>query len=364
MISHMFPRPVHFYQLKAFAGQRYVPTDAGIDPGRITLLGVDERHRNRILSQLAILKFSHAGTLRGEYAVLFNGLIAISRDGVPIKLNTSADDDHLHSSLFSQIESICTSDAYTAQRNAILAGWEQLPRLRGAALLAEIYADHNFYHFHINLLPKVRYVDGGLPVAVSSAVFERPFQRELIERGWAGRQVVRFSQAVVIEDPVLVHAPFRADAVAWLRAATGFRARKGRRRIYVARRGTLGRRHHGALRETPEFLRFLAENGFETIDFGTGDVPVARQVAMLDGAAVVLSAHGANLTNIAYLDPGVSVIELLPVFWEHVVFMEVALAAGLNYVGVVCERVVEDLGIEADVPLLVDALERALAAAA
>ena len=363
MISQMYPRAVHFYQLPAFEGQRHVLTEAGIDPGRITLLGVDAHHRNRILAQLETLKFSHSGRLHGQYAVLFNGLLAISRDGLPIKLNTSADDDHLHSSLFSQIESLCTSDEYTAQRTAILDGWDRLDRLKGPALLAEIYAEHNFYHFHINLLPKARYVDPKLPIAVTNQVFAKPFQRELIERSWTGREVVQFNQTFVVEDPVLVHAPFRADAVSWLRERTGFRARKGQRRIYVARRGTLGRRHHGKLKETPELLAFLARHGFETVDFGTGDVPVAQQVAMLDGAAVVLSAHGANLTNIAYLDPGISVIELLPVFWEHVVFMEVALAAGLNYVGVVCHEIVEDLGIVADVPAVTEALERALAAA-
>lgn len=39
--------------------------------------------------------------------------------------------------------------------------------------------------------------------------------------------------------------------------------------------------------------------------------------------------------------------------------MAIALAAGLNYVGVVCHKIVEDLGIVADVPAVTEALERA-----
>ena len=122
----------------------------------------------------------------------------------------------------------------------------------------------------------------------------------------------------------------------WLRKTTRLRASRGNRRIYITRKTTMVGRGHGTILETQEFLRFLEANHFETVDFGTGDVPIEEQVRQIDGARIILSAHGANLTNTVYLDSGVAVIELFPRYWTQSSYMEIAAVTSLQYYGVVC----------------------------
>jgi capsular polysaccharide biosynthesis protein len=108
----------------------------------------------------------------------------------------------------------------------------------------------------------------------------------------------------------------------------------------------------------------LQENGFETVDFGEGGVSVPDQVAMLEGARVVLSAHGANLTNIAYLAEGASVIEVMPYYWTYFSHMQISSAAGLHHFAVVCQEVNAGQNMVARVDTLDTALRAALEATA
>jgi capsular polysaccharide biosynthesis protein len=147
----------------------------------------------------------------------------------------------------------------------------------------------------------------------------------------------------------------------WLRNRTGLRAERGNRLIHITRRSSQTGRVGGCIEETPEFLAFLTRHGFESVDFGEGDVSVSDQVARLAGARVILSAHGANLTNIAYVAEGVSVIEVMPYFWTYFSHMQVSCAAGLNHHAVICHDVTEGQNMVAKVGTLEIALEAALA---
>jgi hypothetical protein len=69
-------------------------------------------------------------------------------------------------------------------------------------------------------------------------------------------------------------------------------------------------RSGGGIAEDEIFMELLARYKFDVIDFGVGDVPVGDQIMALDGARIILGAHGANLANIVYLEPRVSIIEL------------------------------------------------------
>ena len=166
------------------------------------------------------------------------------------------------------------------------------------------------------------------------------------------RRIIPFPEMTKVEDPILLHEPFSTDALQWLRTRVGLQARKGERLIYVARRSSLVGRHHGGILENEDFCRFLELHGFETVDFGSGEMTISEQIALLDGAKLVMSAHGANLTNIAFAQEGISVIELLPYYWTYFSHMQISLAASLNYFGIVCHCINSDRQIVVNIETL------------
>jgi capsular polysaccharide biosynthesis protein len=160
-----------------------------------------------------------------------------------------------------------------------------------------------------------------------------------------------------------IYEPVTVQGIQWLRKRTGLRAHRGNRLIYVERRSSQTGRVGGCIEETDSFQEFIRKNGFERVDFGVGDTPLVDQVAMLDGARVILSAHGANLTNITYVAEGVSVIEVMPYYWTYFSHMQIASAVGLNYFGIVSHLVNEDQNCTLRMDVLEQAFQAALDAA-
>lgn len=79
-----------------------------------------------------------------------------------------------------------------------------------------------------------------------------------------------------------------------------------RRRLFISRRGARSRRclNEGAL------MARLAPLGFEWLDLE--GMAVRRQLEAFAGAAVVVGAHGAGLTNLVACREGATLVELLP----------------------------------------------------
>jgi capsular polysaccharide biosynthesis protein len=82
----------------------------------------------------------------------------------------------------------------------------------------------------------------------------------------------------------------------------------------------------------------LGDFGFETVEFGDGEHGVAAQVAMLEGVGLILSAHGAALTNLAYLQPELNVVEIMGPRTQSALFMHVAAMLGFRYHGIFCSE--------------------------
>ena len=355
-----YPKPFAYYQSPHFEGRRAEIHAPDADMTRISLSGGDEAQRARILGQLQVTKFRRLGRLRGEYAILAGGLLALDRDGAPIKMNCDGDDDWAHNSVFSQLENQCSAPDFENIRQHILNKWDALPSIGEAPFLAEPYSAKNYYHFSMVFLPKVRHLAEGADVAIPRNYLDHAFQRELIGMTFGARNILPAPEIFRVNDPLLRYEPFGNENVRWLREKVAMRARRGERRIYVARRSTMVGRSHGSILEDADFMHFLERHGFETIDFGSGEIPVSAQIEMLSGARVVLSAHGANLTNITYAEEGVSVIEVLPYYWAYFSHMHIAAAAGLNYFGLLCTEIDAERRLKPDLGLLSRSLEAAL----
>jgi hypothetical protein len=361
ILPEIYPKPVAFYQHPCFEGERCAELAPDTDVSQLRFFDADAAFEARILSQFQLTKFRHAGRLRGTYLLQNRCLLALDAQGAPIKMNTDALDDWAMMSLFSELETHCAQPLWRLHRDALLHGWDNTPVHRDVVVLGGTHADHNYYHFSVCLLPQIRHFAdrAATCIGLPSQCLERRFQRDLVGLTFGHRLVLPLLDGVRVEDPLLVYEPVTAEAVRWLRKRTGLRADRGGRLIYIARRSSQSGRVGGCIEETPAFLAFLQARRFEMVDFGEGGVCVPEQVAMLDGARVVLSAHGANLTNIAYLAEGASVVEVLPYYWTYFSHMQISCAAGLHHFAVVCREVNAGQNMVPDV----DSLDEAICAA-
>jgi hypothetical protein len=82
--------------------------------------------------------------------------------------------------------------------------------------------------------------------------------------------------------------------------------RRPKRRIYIPRRNVGMRR----VVNEPAVEAALRKLGFEVFD--NAEHPVREQIRAFRDASLVVSPHGAGLSNIAYCDPGTPVLELVP----------------------------------------------------
>jgi hypothetical protein len=365
MLPEIYPKPVAFYQHPNFEGDRCEILAPDTDLSRIHLYDADEDFASRILSQLKLSKFRHVGRLRGEYLLQHRCLLALDRHGTPIKLNTDALDDWAMSSLFCELEIYCAQTAFPLYRKQLLRGWGDTAVAKDLVVLGGTHADHNYYHFSICMLPHIRHFADvpGTCVGLPSQCLERRFQFDLLHLTFGHRTILPLPDGVRVVDPMLIYEPVTVQGIQWLRKRTGLRAHRGNRLIYVERRSSQTGRVGGCIEETDSFQEFIRKNGFERVDFGVGDTPLVDQVAMLDGARVILSAHGANLTNITYVAEGVSVIEVMPYYWTYFSHMQIASAVGLNYFGIVSHLVNEDQNCTLRMDVLEQAFQAALDAA-
>ncbi len=115
-----------------------------------------------------------------------------------------------------------------------------------------------------------------------------------------------------------------------LRRYGGERATTGRR-VHISRAKARLRRIVNESELTPVFAR----HGFETVF--TEELSLAEQVAMMVGARALVGAHGAGLTNMMFMPPGGSVLELRQLYGPPNCFFTLAGASGHGYRYLACE---------------------------
>lgn len=316
-----------FYQVRGFVPHCLRTVERQCDRSLLHYDSKFELVMETVMQHFDRLIAVRAGTLVGDYMLLEGAALLIRRDGMFIHINTALED----ASACAKVEALGMAQEFMDTSAAALSQWDSVPVVEHEPFLYHIYFN-NYYHWSLEALPQQRLFGRSKnnAILVFPASLKHKFQRDSLALTAKGRTVIPLTMPVILRDPILVSEELSEEGLWWLRRTTGITVSSGRRRIYL-RRTTSTRAGLSGLCETPEVLDFLKQNGFETIEFGDRPMGIAEQVKLFDGAAVILAPHGAALTNLAYLNPPLSVIEVMGPKAPWAVFMAVSSMCGFHH---------------------------------
>jgi capsular polysaccharide biosynthesis protein len=298
------------------------------------------------------MTFERRGVLEGEYALICDGNLLVARDGTIIRAASAWEEP------FStrNIDELRATTEFTTAIHNILLAWDRTPLVESPAILSGILLE-NYFHFSLEITPRLRHVPAATreKVVIGDRALRLPFQTSLLARAGAGCTFIRAPEVLRVRDPVVSHDALSEDGVRWLRRF-GLRAKRGDRRLYIRRGSRSGRTQAGGgLEETPEILELLKAFDFEIVDFGHGDT-VEAQAAKLDGVGFILATHGAALTNLAYVEEGVCVLEIIGANSPRAVYMHLSDILKLNYRAILTDSFSESGDILLDAATLRDGI--------
>ncbi|MGV3773073.1 MAG: glycosyltransferase family 61 protein [Verrucomicrobiales bacterium] len=196
--------------------------------------------------------------------------------------------------------------------------------LPGCVLSLATEAQSNFYHWLYESLPKAGVVEPFKPLSEFNFVYcslKNPFHRDSLE--WLG---ISLDRVISSEEHPYIKAEllYVAEDIRWPgvhqlgflrnRLFPNLNIKNGSLlspRIYVSRSKCQSRK---VLNE-PEVLAFLERHGFKRVFLE--DLPFAEQATIFRGAKLIVAPHGAGLANVAFCDPGLTLIELFPAHLKH-----------------------------------------------
>jgi capsular polysaccharide biosynthesis protein len=202
--------------------------------------------------------------------------------------------------------------------------------------------DHNYYHFLIDVMPRVGVLEQAPDIAPPARWYvpaSTPVQREFLDlMGITAEHRIDSDEVLHVQAECLV-VPGLPSVVKeknppWVVQFLRSRLMKDalpppvdhRHPVYVLRTAGANNR---AVRNQPAVLRRLERRGFEIIDPST--LTAAQQIESFRSASVVVSAHGAALANLVFASPGSAVVELFPAGGVLPDYWRLASSAGLTY---------------------------------
>lgn len=176
---------------------------------------------------------------------------------------------------------------------------------------------HNFYHWMIDIVPRLSTVahllGSGLPLFVPryiNSVQNDVLKFALRELDLEGIQIVRLGGAPCRFDrlvmPTAMSAPLDVSPAqrSFLRDIIPEVPTGRKKRIYISRRDAQVRRITNEI----EIQSLLNDYGFETVTLS--EKSIEQQANIFRGAEAIVAHHGAGLTNLAFCSPSTLAIEI------------------------------------------------------
>ncbi len=217
--------------------------------------------------------------------------------------------------------------------------------LPGTTVLLGVHGEHNYYHWNVDALPKLRILEmaGHVLSDIDRFVLWGGFYHEFHTRafnclGIPEEKVFLSKTTPNFRCERLLHVDIRnfvgmqmhSVVPEYLRSVFLEEDREvGNRKLFIARENTNARR----ITNQDEVLKLVSSHGFEVVYMeGLG---LKEQAAMFNSASVIIGTHGAGLTNLVYCNPGTTVVEL---FGAHVYsfFYGLSNLCRLRYIPVLC----------------------------
>jgi hypothetical protein len=196
----------------------------------------------------------------------------------------------------------------------------------------------NYFHWLINVLPKVNYLRQQLGVDMPDLVigrFTKEFDYVINSLSYLGipNEKVKFlDDGVYSVDRLYLPqvSPFNKELLESVRDGIQghlsiSRPLKTKKRLYISRRNAWKRR----LECEDALVKKLIPLGFQIIE--SEHLNFSDQVHLFSEADVVCSLHGAGLSNILFLPPSSKVIEVVDVNDPVPLFYSLAATLGLQY---------------------------------
>ena len=230
---------------------------------------------------------------------------------------------------------VSTSDGTVVSRaginNTRLAEipWETHRHLHGTSfILGNSAGARNYYHWTLDLLPKLGYLENsGFKLNSIDHFLVRdaktPFQIESLKKLGIdeSRIVETANQPNLICDTVLqiplkhkINMSMHPFVPKWVNSVfneSDSLLKKPSKKLKLYLKRSSGSRR--GIKNADDLEKMLAENGFETATMD--GLSISQQAHILAQAETIISPHGGALTNMVYAPPGTKIIEL---FGTHV----------------------------------------------
>jgi hypothetical protein len=195
-------------------------------------------------------------------------------------------------------------------------------------------ASDNYFHWLFNVLPRLMVLRRRPDVKIDRYLIDqrRPFQRDALQLlDVESNAIIQPSKDTHVQcSSLIVPSLLRpcVEVCGYLRSS--FLPQQPSdagmsRRLYLTRAHTKRRK----ITNEQEVQRKLIALGFEIID--PGQMTFSEQVQVFSEAAVVVSAHGAALSNIAFCPRGTIIVEIFSPRYVNVCYWHIANCCQLTY---------------------------------
>jgi len=214
--------------------------------------------------------------------------------------------------------------------------------LGGTSILLATTGGDTYYHWMMEVLPRLLLLKkAGINLSRVDHFlvngFEKRFHKESLEavgiplaKCRATQEKCRYRcEKLLVPSLFGPHGWAQPDACQFLKKLfPSSESGKGRKRIYVPRGQTQGRK----VRREDEILALLTEFKFERFD--AGKVSLREQAEAFASAEIVIGIHGGAMTNIVFCTPGTQVVEIFGWRYVNPCYRSLASAVGAEHYAV------------------------------